>query len=99
MFLRIGALAALLVVFGFMGTRIYGFLREQQDTARTLQALQQKYEAAKIDEAKLQEELQYLSNPTNLEKELRARFNYRASDEKMIIIVPPHATSVSSTSP
>ncbi|MDP2629586.1 MAG: septum formation initiator family protein [Candidatus Harrisonbacteria bacterium] len=37
---------------------------------------------------KLEGEIEYLSNEENLEKELRSRFNYRRSDEKMYILVP-----------
>jgi cell division protein FtsB len=36
----------------------------------------------------LRKEIDYLSWPENLEKELRARFNYKKPGEKMIIIVP-----------
>ena len=40
------------------------------------------------DKLDLQADLEYYTNPANIEKELRARFNYRARDEKLIIIVP-----------
>jgi hypothetical protein len=33
-----------------------------------------------------------------LEKELRARFNYRAPDEKMLILVQPNNAATSSSS-
>ena len=36
----------------------------------------------------LQEENQYPSNPANLEKELRARYNYKKPGETMVIIIP-----------
>lgn len=36
----------------------------------------------------LESDIEYYSNPRNLEKELRSRFNYRAPNEKMIIVVP-----------
>jgi cell division protein FtsB len=51
---------------------------------------------SQAQEASLQEETQYLSNPANLEKELRARFNYKKPGETMVIIVPD-ATSTTST--
>ena len=34
-----------------------------------------------------------LYKPDNLEKELRARFNYKAIGEKMIIIVPENSST------
>ena len=41
------------------------------------------------DNDKLEEDIEYFKDPRNLEKEARARFNYRAPNEKMIMIVPP----------
>ena len=46
-------------------------------------------EKARSDYRSIEAELEYYMKPANLEKELRARFNYRGSDEKLIIIVPP----------
>ena len=40
------------------------------------------------DNSDLKEKISYYSNPRNLEKELRARFNYRLPNEKLIIVVP-----------
>ena len=54
-----------------------------------------KLDQARADQIEFQSELDYYLNPVNLEKELRARFNYRAPDEKLIILVPRG----SSTSP
>jgi len=36
----------------------------------------------------LERDLEYYKNGENLSKELRARFNYRAADEKLLILVP-----------
>jgi len=36
----------------------------------------------------LDEKIEYFSEPRNLEKELRARFNYRLPFEKLIIVIP-----------
>jgi hypothetical protein len=58
-----------------------------------------KLDAAKSDEAKLQADLNYYMNPANLEKELRARFNYRSPDEKLLIIVPQNPTATATSSP
>jgi hypothetical protein len=44
--------------------------------------------AAQTQEADLNEETQFLSNPVNLEKEFRSDFNYKKPGETMIIIVP-----------
>ncbi len=48
---------------------------------------------AKQDHESLRADYDYYQNAANLEKELRARFNYRSPDETMIVIVSPKATS------
>ena len=45
------------------------------------------------DNSDLKEKIAYYSNPRNLEKELRARFNYRFPNEKLIIVVPKKESS------
>jgi len=45
-------------------------------------------EELRADNTRLQGDVEYLSDPHNLEKELRARFNYRSPNEKLIIVVP-----------
>jgi hypothetical protein len=52
---------------------------------------------AQYDEANLQSEVQYLANPLNLEKELRARFNYKKPGETMIVIVPAETSTATKT--
>lgn len=43
---------------------------------------------AQADNRAIQSDYQFYLNPVNLEKELRARFNYSLPGEKTIIIVP-----------
>ena len=45
------------------------------------------------DKERLERDAQYYGNLLNLEKELRARFNYKVSGEHTLILVP-NATSV-----
>jgi hypothetical protein len=45
-------------------------------------------EEIKSDNQDLLGKIDYFSDPRNLEKELRARFNYRFPNEKLIIVVP-----------
>lgn len=65
---------------------------------------QKKYDdfAAELQKAQdaqknLRSDFLYYSNPDNLEKELRARFNYKQPGEKMIIIVPKASSTQSSS--
>ena len=89
--------AALLLVL--LAVEIFSFAGQQRQAKKEFQALQEKVNAAEHDNAMLKAQIQYLENPANLEKELRSKFNYRAQDEKMIILVPSpnHATSTTST--
>ena len=41
------------------------------------------------DERKLEKDVDYYKDPRNLEKELRARTNYKAPEEQFIIVLPP----------
>ena len=50
---------------------------------------------ARADAESLTADYNFYLNPANLEKELRARFNYRLPGEKLIIIVPPRTSSTS----
>ena len=79
-----------------MGMQIYSFSGRERQARNDFLELQARLDKAKADNGKFQAELNYYLNPANLEKELRARFNYKSPDEKLIIIVP---RSQSSTKP
>ncbi len=49
----------------------------------------EKWNFLKNENAGLRADLIYFSEPENLEKELRSKFNYKKSGEKLIIVVPP----------
>jgi cell division protein FtsB len=71
----------------------YMFRRAGTEATREMEALHRQLEDMRRDRAMLHEELKYFKRPENLEKELRARFNYREPDEKTIIVVPKSNTS------
>jgi len=50
--------------------------------------IKSQYDEMQVDSDRLKGDIEYLSDPHNLEKELRARFNYRSPNEKLIIVVP-----------
>lgn len=83
-------LSILLVILGF---QIYIFWGKEKRINTEFLELKKKMEAALIEKENLKNELDYLSNPANLEKELKGRFNYRRPQENMIIIVPPDENS------
>jgi len=78
----------LFIVVVLVGFQIVSFLEQKHALTQNMADISAKLAAAKLQEADLQEEAKYLSNPANLEKELRTQFNYKKPGETMIIIVP-----------
>lgn len=95
---RIFIIAALGVFLILLGREIYTFYTRRNAAYEEYKTLTDKLDASQAENEKLKAELDYLSRPENLEKELRARFNYRQAGEKLIIIVP-RATSTASSTP
>ena len=95
--LKITGSVLLFLLLIFIGVHVYGFVVEEHELSADLADVQEKLTKAQTDAANLQEESQYLANPLNLEKELRARFNYKKSGETMIIIVPSGTSTASTT--
>ena len=82
-------LAAILFIFvAFLGIQTYSFLKQSREVYEEYTRLTGQLKQAEAEYERLRAELEYYLRPENLEKELRARFNYRAPDEKLIIIVP-----------
>ncbi len=95
--MKLTASIVLSIVIVLLGVQVYKFWGEANTAMKEYFSLEDKVNAAKQDNAELQAELDYYSNPANLEKELRARFNYKAPGEKMIIIVPQSSTAAMSS--
>ncbi len=53
---------------------------------------------AEKERSQLSADLEYLSLPSNFEKEIRSRFNFHFKDEKTIIVVPIASTGTTSSS-
>ncbi len=69
-------------------TQVYFILREKNQLKDSLENLNRRLETLLKENDNLQSEIEYFSHSENLEKELRARFNYKKLGEKMMIIVP-----------
>lgn len=95
--MKIAAIAILSIIFILVAGRVYAFFVQERQLSADLADIQTRLTKAKSDEANLQAEVQYLANPLNLEKELRARFNYKKPGETMIVIVPDAQTSTATT--
>jgi cell division protein FtsB len=89
--------AALSFAIIFLGVKIYGFWRQERDLSAQLADIQARFDKTQADNQNLQQDLEYLSNPANLEKELRTRFNYKTPGETMVVIVPTQSSTASGT--
>ncbi len=54
-----------------------------------LSGITEKKSVIERENERLKGDIEYFSNSANLEKELRARFNYKKLGEKMLIIISP----------
>lgn len=91
-------LAVILSLFmAFLLYQTWSFAGRENAAAKEAIAIQAELQKAQADLSSLQSDYEFLQNPDNLEKELRARFNYKVPGEKLIIIVPPSSTATSTS--
>jgi cell division protein FtsB len=88
---------ALSIVLILLGMRIFSFIEEERQLSQTLSDTEARLQKAQTNEANLSAQLQYLQNPANFQKELRAQYNYKKSGETMMIIVPQQSSTASSS--
>lgn len=77
-----------IAICGFLGYELYQLNLESVEAQKELDGLNSEKEALLQDSDRLKTEIDFFKDPHNLEKELRARFNVRLPDEKLIIIIP-----------
>ena len=80
--------AVSLLVMTYLGYQVYILQSEKLAIKGEFEEIQTQYDELQTDNERLGKDIEYLSDPHNLEKELRARFNYRSPNEKLIIVVP-----------
>ncbi len=78
----LGFILFLILIGAFRRYREY----RSEDAIRS--ALEAQVWQLRDENSKIGEDVEYYSNPDNLEKELRARFNLKKLDERLLIIVP-----------
>ncbi|MDO8574127.1 MAG: hypothetical protein Q7R86_00675 [bacterium] len=86
--MKVAILIFLILIVAVLSYEVYSFWDKAEQISQEFDKVKLELGEAKFDQEKLKAELDYLSNPYNLEKELRARFNLREPGEKLIIIVP-----------
>lgn len=78
----------IVILFSFVGSQVYFILKERNQLRAEVLGLNGKLNTLQSENKTLKEDISYFSNPLNLEKELKAKFNYKDPGEKMIIVVP-----------
>lgn len=94
--MKIFLVAISILLVTALSFELYSLWVRNRAATSDLQQAQKKLQEVKIDQDRLQAELNYLANPMNLEKEVRSRFNLKLPGEKAVIIVPK-TTSTTST--
>jgi len=82
-------LAAIIGVLGWQSINLYQQYSVLSDSSQKITA---ESEALAKENANLDSDIEYFSDPDNLEKELKGKTNYKDPEEKMIVIVPPKDT-------
>ncbi|MEK7193355.1 MAG: septum formation initiator family protein [Patescibacteria group bacterium] len=95
--MRVIGVIGILLFSALIGAQIYSSFTRRNEVRQELQSMEKELQKAESDEAKLKSDLRYYSQPANLEKAIRERFNYRKPGEKLIITVP-YAGSSTATS-
>ena len=86
--MKLAILMILALVLIAISAQVYLILEERNKLRVDISALNNKLESLAKENVNLRGEIEYLSHPENLEKELRSKFNYKLPGEKTLIIVP-----------
>ena len=76
---------AVLVIAGF---EVYDLFAQRESLSREIMKLETQANILDAQNGRLLEDVDYYSHDENLVKEFKSKFNYRAPDEKLIILVP-----------
>ena len=80
--------SAALLIMTYLGYQVYIVQSEKFAIRGELDEVKTQFNELQANNEQLKMDMEYLSDPHNLEKELRARLNYRSPEEKLIIVVP-----------
>lgn len=86
--MKIGIIIIASIVILAISVQIFLIVKERNKLKIDLDSSNSRLQALLKENADLQSDIEYFSHPENLEKELKAKFNYKKPDEKMMIIVP-----------
>jgi uncharacterized protein YlxW (UPF0749 family) len=77
-----------LLIIAALGAGVYDLIRTNSALGGKTTELSDEVRRIEEENKKLASQIEYLKNPHNLLKEIKANFNYREVDEELIIIVP-----------
>jgi len=86
--MRVFIVIILSIILSAILAQSYFFIKERNQLKTNLDNLNSRLQTLSKENVDLQSEIEYFSRPENLEKELKSRFNYKKTGEKMMIIVP-----------
>jgi len=91
--MKIAAAIILVIALIFVATQIVSAVKQEHSLSAAFSDISGRLAEAEAQEQSLSAEVNYLTNPINLAKELRSRFNYAKPGETMVIIVPSSTSS------
>ncbi|MCR4275739.1 MAG: septum formation initiator family protein [Candidatus Wolfebacteria bacterium] len=77
-----------IILIAISWAELFFLFKEDNKLKASLLEITQKAQVLSEENQSLKAQIDYYSDPANLEKELKSRYNYRRPDEKMMIIVP-----------
>lgn len=84
-----------IIIIALLGWGVYGVVAEKRDLSVHADTLRTELDMLDDENQTLESDIAYYANPQNLVKALKEQFNYRAPDEKLIILVSPAPESSS----
>lgn len=72
----------------FVGMEVFGDFKEYKKEAEEAENLKAEVLNLREENEKTRTDIEYYSDPYNLEKELKSKYNYKREGEKMMIVVP-----------
>ncbi len=78
----------LLVVLVVSGLQVYRLFTQRAELNAEIEKFNGQASVLEAENALLQKDINYFSRDENLAKEFKSKFNYRAPDENLIILVP-----------
>jgi hypothetical protein len=77
-----------IAVLVIAGLEVFDLFEQRDSLGQEIRKLETQANIFEAQNGRLLEDIEYFSHDENLVKEFKSKFNYRAPDEKLIILVP-----------